>query len=295
MWSRLLAYQEAKERPKILFMTKSEMLKSEVEKSFRNMGLLWVRRSKKLHCLNCKKPGEEIESTSGGDPLFTTSSEWLDALDSYLPGERFFTRKEAKYRAAFRQGGDFVRRTVEALLQQDSEFDPEEMHREEMTFPAFRKLWPKINNSKMKSKMDPALVWMEIKSYIKGSLEALQLDSDERDDPSHRFLSEAQYLALGKKQSRLDESQRKEVYHFYVKYEKLKRAENRYDEMDLVYNLVGRVNKLQDNTSKEFANSPLFDIDCIFVDEVQDFTIAELFLLTKLSRDPDNCKWNIGR
>ena len=37
-----------------------------------------------------------------------------------------------------------------------------------------------------KSKIDPALVWLEIKSYIKGSLEALQLDSDERDDPMHR-------------------------------------------------------------------------------------------------------------
>jgi hypothetical protein len=72
------------------------------------------------------------------------------------------------------------------LLKQDCELDQDEVNREEMKYPEFRKSWPKINNSTSKGKIDPALVWLEIKSYIKGSLEALQLDSDERDDPMHR-------------------------------------------------------------------------------------------------------------
>jgi hypothetical protein len=282
MWSRFLAYQEAERRPNMLFMTKSEMLKDEVEKSFQNMGLVLAHKTEKFNSY----PSREHEQRN---PMFVTSSEWLDMLDVYLPGERFFTKKEAKYRAAFRLGGD-LRRTVESLLEQDCELDQDELNREEMTYPEFRKFWPKMNNSKPKSKIDPALVWMEIKSYIKGSLEALHLDSGERDDPMHRFLSEVEYLSLGKKQSRLDEGQRKEVYHFYLKYEKLKKVENRYDEMDLIYNLVGRVAKMQDDSFTEITTCPLFHIDCVFVDEVQDFTIAELYLLTKLSRDPDNCK-----
>ena len=55
-----------------------------------------------------------------------------------------------------------------------------------MIYPEFQKSWTKINNSTLKRKIDPALVWLDIKSYIKGSLEALQLDSDERDVPMHR-------------------------------------------------------------------------------------------------------------
>ena len=69
-----------------------------------------------------------------------------------------------------------------------------------MKYPKFRKSWPKTNNSTSKSKIDPALVWLEIKSYIKGSLEALQLDSDERDDPMHRSdLSELVLILEGSK------------------------------------------------------------------------------------------------
>ena len=121
-------------------------------------------------------------------------------------------------------------------------------------------------------------------------MDALHFDSDERDEPSQRFLSEQQYLGLPRKQSRLDERQRSEVYCLYQAYEKLKKAENLCDEMDLIYNLAGRVFKLLEESATPLTPRPLFELDCIFVDEVQDFTQAELFLLTKLARDPDNCK-----
>jgi len=153
MWSRFLAYQEAERRPNMLFMTKSEMLKAEVEKSFQNMGLVLAHKSEKF---NSYRSREHEQS----NPMFVTSSEWLDVLDAFLPGERFFTKKEAKYRAAFRLGGD-LRRTVESLLEQDCELDQDEVNIEEMTYPEFRKSWPKINNSTPKSKIDPALVWLD--------------------------------------------------------------------------------------------------------------------------------------
>ena len=290
MWSRFMAYHKSGVRPKMLFLTKSEMLKSEVERSFQNMGLAWFRRSKELESFHDKERSELSIIDGEGSPLFLTAGEWLDLLDNDLPGKRFFTRKEAAHRAAFRRQEHSVRRAIDALLEQNKEeIDEDEVIREEMTYSKFRQKFHKIN-SKVKSKMDPALAWLEVKSYIKGSLQALQLDNEERDDPANRFLSEAQYLALPKKQSRLDESQRKEVYPIYQAYENLKRKDNLYDEMDFVYNLVGRAARMRADALSEFTKSPLFEIDCIFVDEVQDFTVAELFLLTKLARDPNNCK-----
>jgi len=52
------------------------------------------------------------------------------------------------------------------LLEQDCELDQDKVNREEMTYPEFQKSWTKINNSTPKRKIDPALVWLEIKSYI---------------------------------------------------------------------------------------------------------------------------------
>ena len=65
---------------------------------------------------------------------------------------------------------------------------------------------------------------------------------------------------------------------------------NYYDEMDIVYNLARRAKRFHEN---KFATSiasvqATLPIDSIFVDEVQDFTQAELLLLLKLSRDPNN-------
>ena len=101
------------------------------------------------------------------------------------PGTLQPIQKEDKYRATFRLRGD-LRRTVQSLLEQDCELDQDKVNGEEMIYPEFQKSWTKINNSTPKRKIDPALVWLDIKSYIKGSLEALQLDSDERDVPMHR-------------------------------------------------------------------------------------------------------------
>lgn len=61
--------------------------------------------------------------------------------------------------------------------------------------------------------------------------------------------------------------------------------------MDLVFSLAHRANRFNKaNFVGATANSQTLQlpIDSCFVDEVQDFTQAELFLLVKLSRDPNN-------
>ena len=134
MWATYMAYQNSCIRPKILFLTKNDMLRNEVEKSFRNMGLGWRRRSKELELLNSSRAHVERPNyVEENDPTFLTSGEWLDALDENLPGKRFFTSKEAKHRVAFRSGDDSVRRAVDAVLEgKKRNFDGQQIQREEM-------------------------------------------------------------------------------------------------------------------------------------------------------------------
>jgi superfamily I DNA/RNA helicase len=59
--------------------------------------------------------------------------------------------------------------------------------------------------------------------------------------------------------------------------------------MDVVYHIAGRISLLTSNHLRvNNDDSKILPIDSLFVDEVQDFTQAELYILTKLCRDPNN-------
>jgi len=74
---------------------------------------------------------------------------------------------------------------------------------EEVTYVEFlRTLWPNMQDGGRRSALHPALVWTEIKSYIKGSLEACMAGG---------ALCLDAYLELGRKRSSMTESQRREV------------------------------------------------------------------------------------
>ena len=291
MWAQYASYADVSQGPcpRQLFVTKNEVcvrvyaqvgirairastcltmfkvLCREVERSFRNMGLAWRKRGTGA-----------IDVREEDKPKFITSAEWLDRLDVELPGERFFTGVELKQRLDKRKHNDAVTKGIEALLSEENVggVSDSTSHREEMTFPVFRRLWRKIRSGSG-SQIDGTMVWREIKSFIKGSVAALHVDktTEDRIKPSNRFLSLEEYLALPRKQSRMDETQRREVYDLFLSYEKLKREGNKYDEMDLVYNLAGRI-ALVDHSYLESkaAAAEEFDllpIDSLFVDEVQ--------------------------
>ncbi|EJK77940.1 hypothetical protein THAOC_00191 [Thalassiosira oceanica] len=286
MWAQYASYADVSQgpRPRQLFVTKNEVLCREVERSFRNMGLAWLKRG-----------ASTIDVREEDKPKFITSAEWLDRLDVELPGDRFFTGVELKQRLDKRKHNDAVTKGIEALLSEENVGDVSDStsHREEMTFLVFRRLWRKIRSGSG-SQIDGTMVWREIKSFIKGSVAALHVDkaNEDRKVPSNRFLSLEEYLALPRKQSRMDETQRREIYDLFLSYEKLKREGNYYDEMDLVYNLAGRITLVDHSyLEKKAAAAEEFDllpIDSLFVDEVQDFTQAELYVLTKLCQDPNN-------
>lgn len=90
--------------------------------------------------------------------------------------------------------------------------------RQFLTFAVFRKLWRKIRSSSG-SEMECTMAFREIKSFIKGSVSALHINREGRSLPQNRFLSLEEYLALPRKQSRMDETQRREVFGFYLSYE----------------------------------------------------------------------------
>lgn len=210
-------------------------------------------------------------------------------LDVELPGERFFTQKEVELRSRIRNSiDDGVERGIQAILASKN-IESNGIIRNEFTFRTFLKLWPKIN-SRHKCDLDPAMVWREIYTFIKGSVSALKLDDPERESSSNRFLNLQEYLDLPRKQSRLNQEQRQMVFALYVTYEKIKKEGNYYDAMDIVYNLAGRVSKFlsMNPIVTTYNHEGFLPIDLLFVDEVQDFTMTELYLLTKLSRDPNN-------
>lgn len=283
-------------RPRQLFLTKNDVLCREVERSFSNMGLAWRKRlgPESQSDVNTKEAKDvEVNELEGERQLamFLTSSEWLDTLEVCLPGESFFSPSEMEQRLDRRKNKDTVTKGVEDLLAGETASERDiSSCRSEMTFITFRKLWRRIRSGSG-SQMNCTMVWREIKSFIKGSVAALHIDQEDRDLQQNRFLSLEEYLALPRKQSRMDESQRREVYDLYLAYEKLKKEGAYYDESDVVYNIAGRISRLDQATLDQLAATggpSLLPIDSLFVDEVQDFTQAELYILAKICQNPNN-------
>jgi hypothetical protein len=289
LWAQHTAYYNSRvkgARPRQLFLTKNDLLCREVKRSFNNMGLAWAKRhdSSPTEGNIEEAEGNIVEEEEEERPQFFTSSEWFDALDAALPGQSFFSKYELQQRINSRKHNDSVTKEIEELLSNDNaevgELDKgvstTKVLRQEMTYLVFRKLWRKIRSG---SDMECTIVWREIKSFIKGSVPALQIDRNERSLPQNRFLSLDEYLTIPRKQSRMDEAQRREVYGIFQAYEKLKTESFYYDECDLIYNIAGRISSLDRNS---------IEIDSLFIDEVQDFTQAEIYILVKICRNPNN-------
>ena len=215
MWALYAEYIDGQHgaRPRQLFVTKNDILCSEVKRSFNNMGLAWRNRTDANGITSTETVGAEDEK-----PKFLTSMEWLDALDIELPGDSFFHKTELKKRLDNRKNKDSVTKGIEALLDsketEEDESSTAVALRQEITFTIFRKLWRKFRGG---SNLDCLVVLREIRSFIKGSVAALQIGREDRSLPQHRFLSLEEYLSLPRKQSRLDEIQRREVYGLYLK------------------------------------------------------------------------------
>jgi tetratricopeptide (TPR) repeat protein len=114
--------------------------------------------------------------------------------------------------------------------------------------------------------LDPALVWEELRSILKGA--CLDLDRP--------MLDEAAYQELGKKRAPLFVDLRPEIYRVAQRYQQWLADEGRSDRIDLCRRAFAEIKKSRGR-----------NWDVVVCDEVQDLTELEVAFVLALSRRPD--------
>ncbi|XP_064525921.1 TPR and ankyrin repeat-containing protein 1 isoform X2 [Pseudopipra pipra] len=266
-----------------IFVTKNPVLCQEVQKNF-------IELSKSSKVTSHFKPLEpnihKLQDIKDENfPLFVTSKQLLLLLDASMP-DPFFPRNEDGSLKRIIVGWSPQEDSVIPNWQdEDEEGNLEAEHGDDggaadansresdhwtfVTYDVFAKeIWPKM--IKGKSLYNPALVWKEIKSFLKGSFEALSCFGGK--------LSEEKYKKLGRKRSPNFTEDRSEIYHLFCLYQQILSQGGYFDEEDLLYNLSQRLSKLRELP---------WSIHEFYGDEIQDFTQAELALLMKCINDPN--------
>jgi len=134
--------------------------------------------------------------------------------------------------------------------------------------------------------VDALIVWTNIRSFIKGSIEAMK-------DPNS-VVSEDEYLSehnFGKKRCRLLPEQRKIVYEIFLKYQESMKESGAWDNCDRIIALNRRFLAAKKTHTELFENSKIENYckwSKIYVDEVQDYTQAEILLFFRLSGGAGN-------
>ena len=285
-----------------MFITKNAVLCSEVQKNFRELSHACDAAHQHVEVENQDLPSRFRDVHPAAYPLFLTSRQFLLMLDASIPHDSrhpyFFDRKEdgslkREIRGWMEGDGpltsipEIIGQLVEEEEDEEQEEDveeatapamahPEDQHtkhdpRREVTYEVFAKqLWPKMQK---KARVDyhPTLVWMEITSFIEGSVEALNTE--------HGHLSLEQYKNLGRKRAPNFTGDRDVIYELFKQYCHLKSQNTLFDEGDVIFNLYQRMKHYQ---STEWV------IHQFFVDETQDFTQAELCLLIQCCQNPND-------
>ncbi|KAK3088244.1 hypothetical protein FSP39_016548 [Pinctada imbricata] len=283
-----------------LFVTKSPFLCQQVREQL-NLLMNGVDRTKE-HIETTKQPlPYQLEDLGPYHyPLVLNSHQFLLMLDASLGKEYFFDRNEDLSLEYEIPGWTY--RTSEGIVadSDDSEddFDDEDIVKgkskdhntdskkkstskksksskmREVTYEVFeRDVWPKIKNKASREiKCHPSMVWKEIVSFIRGSYECMLPESK-------GCLSLEEYIKVGRKKAPdFDTEDRKIVYELFKLYERHKRKMNYFDETDVIRFIVQRIHSSSDYEHLLF--------DQIYVDETQDFTLAELWLLVKFCSNP---------
>jgi hypothetical protein len=118
--------------------------------------------------------------------------------------------------------------------------------------------------------LDPLVVWTQIRSFVKGSVEAAL---------AGRPLTKDEYLAFAKDRCRLSAEQRREVYAAYERYEQEKGRRGWWDDGDRVLSLLAssRLEPLPGGAARQNGDGGR-DYDRVYADEVQDYTQAEILV-----------------
>ena len=281
-----------------VFITKNYVLCAQMKKRFYDLAAGSDIAKEHMPYEDAEKPTSLINVDELAYPLFLTAREFFLLVDNSLDdkGEFFIRNPDGKLCEKI-HSSDYDHEDPDTLLDLDWESDEEEgsesessddeagnpqtdskvkqLQRREVTASYFvQKIWPNIRHVCEDKKTDPLLIWMEIKSFIKGSRKAIESEKG--------YLTLEEYEKLGTKMASNFAGNRQEVYKVFEKYQhfiKQSADENLFDECEFIYKLFRRLCKL-----KEVP----FSIHSFYVDEVQDFTQAELSILLRCCKDPNN-------
>ena len=100
----------------------------------------------------------------------------------------------------------------------------------EVTYARFRReVYPFINR-RSECKLDALVMWTQIRSFIKGSIEAAH--------PLGEPLSKEQYVALPRSRCKLSPAEKEHVYEVYMRYEEYLGSMGLWDEVRLMLCLI---------------------------------------------------------
>ena len=295
LWKSYQNHRQNDRLPRQIFVSKNPVFVKKVEKYFNKLC-----RGSGVIRTDSKQVLTPKQINSSGYPLFVTAREYFAMLDAVTrdDGETKRAREARSRPSKERQSYDEEKGiTVEDMPGEaypelnwhqdeiwDAKIDTPQLDEVEtdaetdtgtwalageVTYLTFAgEMWKQLVKDGPHSKtLRPELVWKEIKSFIKGTWKALI--------SKEGYLTEDQYLGLGKKQAPdYAGEQRKQIYDLSRRYKEILQG-NRYgkgsrDECDRVRDLFLKLRpKVLNRDFRDAAEE-------VYIDEVQDFTEAEI-------------------
>ena len=282
-----------------VFITKNYVLCNQMKKRFYDMAAAHEFLADHMEYEDADLPNSLDAISDSAFPLFITARQFYILLDNSLhDGRQYFERDDSGNLAVKISSSDYDHEDFDTLLdleESDEEGvdEPKSMaedtltglqqpavkqhakKRTEVTSLYFKEIiWPSISHRCGAKGFDPLLVWMEIQSFIKGSEKALRKGSP---------LLREEYKSFGNRMAPNFADHRDKIYDVFKYYRDYCQNQRHggilFDECDLVQNLHRRLCDVKDVP---------WTIHSLYIDEVQDFTQAELALLIHCCRDPNS-------
>lgn len=271
-----------------VFITKNYVLCSRLRKHFYKLAATDECAKHQLQLKGQELPCKLENIDDLFYPLFLTARQFYILLDYSMDDNNYFFQRDKEGKMTERIiSDDYDHENPDSLYdfeESDDEGDTfydlyptnlgqQRTARREVTASYFEdKIWPKDPNET--GGMSSLMVWMEIKSFIKGSREAIESECG--------YLTEEEYNRIGKKTAPNFAGNRKVVYKLFQHYKQFMQNERYgkvFDECDLIHNIFQRLKKQR----KELG----WALHHIYIDEVQDFTQGELWLMLHNCTDPN--------
>ena len=264
-----------------IFLTKNRVLCDYMKTSFYNMASAHDFLKSHMKYEAEVLPNSLSRIYDEAFPLFLTARQFFILLDNSLGDTSTYFPRDKEGNMCIKitstDYDDDYRKIVMKLQESNAASSPTKQWIEVTALYFKEQIWRKIfpqhiRKGKGKGKeFEPLLVWTEIQSFIKGSETALR---------KGRPLSLKEYKILGDRMAPSYAAHRDAIYDIFLKYRDYQQGQRHnvrlYDECDLILNIYNRLKCLKDIP---------WSIHSLYVDEVQDFTQAELAILVHCTRD----------